>query len=99
MATNDQPPTLSNEDAISFGRRVGVGCFTLFVGVWSGAMVGVLIGKVVEAARKAPSCEGLPTCNWYIYAIGGAVVGALTLPSLVFWRLERGKARGSNLRG
>lgn len=81
---------LSNEDAISFGRRFGVGCFTFFAGGWSGAMVAVLIGKAVEGARKAPSCEGLPTCNWYVYAGIGALIGAVTLPALVFWRLRRG---------
>jgi hypothetical protein len=61
-------------------------------------MVGVLVGKVIEGAKKSPSCEGLPICNWYVYAIGGALIGALTLPVLVFWRLRR-KASGSNTRG
>ncbi len=59
-------------------------------------MVGVLLGKVIEGARKAPSCEGLPTCNWYVYAGVGALVGALSLPTLVFWRWRRGKATASN---
>lgn len=87
------------EETIAFGRRVGIGCFTVFVGSWSGAMVGVLLGKAIEAARRAPSCEGLPTCNWYWYAGVGALVGALSLPSLVFWRLRRGSAPRSNPRG
>ena len=26
-------------------RNIGVGCFTTFIGVWSGAMVAVLIGR------------------------------------------------------
>lgn len=86
---------LSNEDAVAFGRRFGVGCFTFFVGAWSGAMVGVLIGKAIEGARRAPSCDGLPTCNWYVYAGVGAAVGALSLPLLVFWRLRRGKKPSS----
>jgi hypothetical protein len=87
-----QGASLSNEDAISFGRRFGVGCFTFFVGAWSGAMVGVLVGKALEGARRAPSCEGLPTCNWYVYAGVGAAIGALSLPLLVLWRLRRPKA-------
>ena len=98
MAGAGGPTELSNEAAISLGRRVGLGCFTFFVGLWSGGMVGVLVGKVIEGAKKTPGCEGLPTCNWYVYAIAGAVVGALTLPALVFWRLRR-KAAGSNMRG
>lgn len=91
--------TAADEDAISYGRRVGVGCFTAFVGLWSGAMVAVLVGKMVEGARRAPTCEGLPTCNWYVYAMAGAAIGAVSLPALVFWRLRRGKAAQSNVRG
>lgn len=89
----------ANEEAISLGRRVGLGCFTVFVGSWSGAMVAVLIGKFIEGARRTPACEGLPLCNWYVYAMVGAAIGALTLPALVFWRLGRRKASGSNVRG
>jgi hypothetical protein len=89
-------PAGPDEAEIAVGRRVGVGCFSVFVGGWSGAMVGVLLGKVIEGARKAPSCEGLPTCNWYVYAGVGALVGAVSLPVLVFWRWRRGKATASN---
>ncbi|MGQ0648710.1 MAG: hypothetical protein ACT4P7_14210 [Gemmatimonadaceae bacterium] len=87
----------SDDEAISFGRRIGLGCFAVFVGTWSGAMVAVLIGKLIESAKKAPGCEGLPLCNWYIYAMAGAAIGALSLPTLVFWRLRRGKAFRSNV--
>lgn len=83
---------------VAVGRRVGVGCFSVFVGTWSGAMVAVLLGKVIEGARRSPGCEGLPTCNWYFYAGIGALVGAVSLPALVFWRLRRG-APPSNGRG
>jgi hypothetical protein len=84
-----------NEEAIAFGRKVGLGCFTAFVGLWSGGMVGVLIGKIVEGARKSPGCTGLPLCNWHIYAGIGALVGAVSLPALVLWRLRRPKAPNS----
>ena len=97
--TEDQTGEASREEYISLGRRVGVGCFTFFVGLSSGAMVAVLLGKAIEGARRAPSCEGLPICNWYVYAIGGAIVGAVTLPTLVFWRLRRGNKAQSNRRG
>lgn len=62
-------------------------------------MVAVLVGKAIEFFRRSPSCAGLPMCNWYVYAMGGALIGALSLPALVFWRLRRGKAPGSNTRG
>jgi hypothetical protein len=62
-------------------------------------MVAVLIGRIVEGARRSPGCEGLPICNWYVYAMAGAIVGAISLPALVFWRLRRGNALQSNSRG
>ena len=74
-------------------RNVGVGCFTAFAGFWSGGMVAVLIGRIVEGVRGAPSCEGLPICNWTSYAFVGAVVGAVTLPTLVLRRLKRRDVR------
>lgn len=83
--------TLTNEEAIAFGRQVGLGCFSLFVGAFSGGMVAVLVGKFIDGALKAPTCEGLPSCNWYVYAGIGAIVGAVTLTTLVMWRLRRGK--------
>ena len=40
-------------------RNIGVGCFTTFIGFWSGAMIAVLLGKVIEGIRGAKACEGL----------------------------------------
>jgi hypothetical protein len=74
-------------------RNIGVGCFTTFIGTWSGAMVAVLIGKIVEGVRGAPSCEGVPMCNWNVYAAVGALIGATTLPLLVLTRLRRRDVR------
>jgi hypothetical protein len=55
-------------------------------------MVAVLVGKIVEAAKRSPACADLPICNWYVYAGVGAVLGAVSLPVLVLWRLRRPKA-------
>ena len=38
---------------------------------------------------KAPKCEGLPVCNWYVYVGIGGILGALSLPTLVLMRLSR----------
>ena len=78
-------------------RNIGVGCFTTFIGLWSGAMVAVLIGKIVEGMRGSPSGEGLPLCNWHVYAATGAVVGAVTLPLLVLTRLRRRDVRRDHI--
>ena len=81
-------------------RNIGVGCFTTFIGFWSGGMIAVMIGKVVEGVRRAPSCEGLPLCNWNVYAAVGAVIGAISLPVLVLMRLRRRDVRqGTRSRG
>ena len=81
-------------------RNIGVGCFTTFIGFWSGGMIAVLIGKVVEGVRGAPSCDGLPLCNWNVYAAVGAAIGAVSLPVLVLMRLRRRDVRqGTRSRG
>ena len=81
-------------------RDVGVGCFTAIMGFFSGAMFGVLVARVVDFFMKAPKCEGIPSCNWAQYAFGGALIGALSLPTLVLMRLRRSDAGADNsLRG
>ena len=94
-ASDAAPPT---EDRTA--RNIGVGCFTSFIGLWSGGMVAVLIGKIVEGIRGAPTCQGLPLCDWHVYAATGAVIGAVSLPLLALSRLRRRDGRFDNtLRG
>jgi hypothetical protein len=76
-------------------RNVAVGCLMTPLGAFSGAMVAVLLSKIVAYLTKAPTCPDIPTCNWYVYAGWGALVGALTLPSLVLWQLLRSRRPGS----
>jgi hypothetical protein len=83
------PETVEDRTA----RNIGVGCFTTFVGFWSGGMIAVLVGRMVEGLRQSPSCEGLPVCNWTSYALVGAVLGAVTLPVLALRRLRRRDVR------
>ncbi|HEX7122086.1 MAG TPA: hypothetical protein VF178_06915 [Gemmatimonadaceae bacterium] len=82
--------TDSGADELNTARNIGVGCFTAFVGLWSGGMVGVLIAKfIVGPARNCVPPEGLPACDWYWFAAGGMIVGATTLPVLALRRLRR----------
>jgi hypothetical protein len=74
-------------------RNIGVGCFTFVIGAFSAAMVAVLIGTVIETIRRSPRCDGLPICNWYVYALIGAILGAVSLPVLVLRRLRQSDAR------
>jgi|SRR5687767_1122138 len=93
---SSEDATEATEDRTA--RNIGVGCFTAFVGLWSGAMVAVLIGKLVEGIRGAPTCEGLPLCNWHVYAAAGAAIGAVSLPILALSRLRGRDARHEHTR-
>ena len=77
-------------------RNVGVGCVTALAGLFSGGMVGVLIARIVAYVTRAPTCTGLPTCDWYKYAAVGMLVGVITLPLLTLMRLRRGDAETTN---
>lgn len=83
------PPALAPP---STGRQIAIGCFMLWIGAFSGGMVGVLVSKGVAFFTKAPRCDGIPTCDWYIYAGVGAAIGALSLPWLVVSALRRAPA-------
>ena len=73
-------------------RIVAIGCFMAWIGGFSGAMIAVLISKFVAWLGRAPSCSGIPSCDWYIYAAVGGALGALTLPWLVVSALRRPSA-------
>jgi hypothetical protein len=76
--------------------KVGVGCFTAFVGFWSGGMIGVLIGKVVGAVQKCPSGDNGQPCNWQVYALVGMIVGLVSLPTIALWRMRSSRSAASN---
>lgn len=83
------------DDGPSTLRVVGIGCFMAWIGALSGAMIAVLVSKGVAFFAKAPRCDGIPTCDWYIYAAVGGGIGFLTLPWLVISALRRPKAPGT----
>ena len=80
MAAEPKPPS-------DTGRNVGIGCLMTPIGAMSGAMVAVLVSKIVAYFTKAPKCPDIPTCDWHVYAGVGALLGALSLPTLVLRRL------------
>jgi hypothetical protein len=85
----DGPGAAAPDADLSRARSIGVGCFTAFIGFWSGGMIGVLMGKVAGAIRKCPAPEGLPACDWHWFAAAGMILGATTLPVLALRRLRR----------
>ncbi|MFI5310025.1 MAG: hypothetical protein ACHQQ3_02230 [Gemmatimonadales bacterium] len=80
---------------VSTRRRVAIGCFTAWLGFCSGAMVAALLSKMMAFVTRASVCSGIPSCNWYIYALVGGGIGAVSLPLLVLWRLGQ-PAKGTN---
>ena len=79
------------DSGVSGGRRVAIGCFTAILGAVSGGMIAVLVSKFVGFLTRAPSCAGLPTCNWITYWVVGAVVGGVSLSALALWALSKPK--------
>ncbi|HEX6629386.1 MAG TPA: hypothetical protein VF105_15655 [Gemmatimonadaceae bacterium] len=80
-----QPP----DRADIVARNIGVGCITTVAGFFSGGMIAVLVGKFVGSAQGCRPPEGLPACNWWVYAGIGALIGAISLPFLALRRLNR----------
>jgi hypothetical protein len=83
-------PNAENENVAA--RNIGVGCVTAFAGFFSGGMIGVFVAKVVGSTQGCRPPEGLPACNWYVYAGIGALIGVLTLPVLALRRLTQTRA-------
>jgi len=81
------PPEAGRGEMIA--RNLAVGCITTITGFFSGGMIAVLIAKFVGSAQGCQPPEGLPACNWWMYAGVGALLGAVTLPILALGRLNR----------
>jgi len=61
----------------------------MVAGFFSGAMVAVLVARFVSWGTHCRYDAELPACNWPQYAGIGGLIGAVTLPALVFWQILR----------
>jgi hypothetical protein len=77
-------------------RLVGVGCLMTVAGLFSGGMIGVLVAKFVGIARRCVPEQGLPACDWHLYAFAGMIVGAVSLPLLALRRLRQPAPAGEH---
>lgn len=76
---------------------LGVGCFSVIAGFAGGGMIAVLIAKIVGAATRCPTeAETGAPCNWFTYAVFGAIAGAVILPALTILSLRRARRRMQN---
>jgi hypothetical protein len=97
----DQMPNAGTTEAgapvrASVGRKLAIGCFMTWLGFFSGAMVAALLSKLATFVTRAPECSELPSCNWYVWAGVGGVIGAVTLPVLVIRAMGRPSKLGSD---
>lgn len=71
-----------------------VGCFTMVAGFGGGGMIAVLLAKIVGAVTKCASEgeTGAP-CNWFTYAVFGAIAGSIILPVVAIASLRRARRR------
>jgi len=73
---------------------VGVGCLTSVIGFTGGAMIAVFVAKIVGAFRGCvPDAETGAPCDWFVYAVGGALLGLVSIPTIAIWRMRSGEAR------
>jgi len=76
---------------------LGVGCFSAFVGFAGGGMIAVLIAKIAGAlSRCAPEAETGAPCNWYSWAVWGAISGLVIVPVVSVWLFRRGRVRANS---
>jgi len=69
----------------------------MVAGFAGGGMIAVLVAKVVGFATRCPSeAETGAPCNWFTYAVFGAIAGAIILPTLTISLLRRARKRTQN---
>jgi hypothetical protein len=76
---------------------LGVGCITLISGFFGGGMIAVLVAKIVGAARSCtPDAETGAPCNWFNYAMVGALAGMVLFPTIATLLLRRSRVKRRN---
>jgi len=76
---------------------LGLGCVTAFVGLAGGGMIAVLIAKLVGALTRCSSdAETGAPCNWFTYAVFGAIAGFVLVPIISISLRRRSRKRALN---
>ena len=69
-----------------------MGCLTATVGLFGGAMIFVLIAKIVGALRGCtPDPDTGAPCNWFIFAVCGGLFGLVAIPTVAISRMRGGE--------
>jgi hypothetical protein len=94
MPEDGQP---SREASDARPHYFGIGCFTVVAGFAGGGMIGVLVAKIAGAAQRCPvEPETGAPCNWFTFAVFGAIIGAMLLPTIAISLLRRARRRTNN---
>jgi hypothetical protein len=94
MAGDAEP---SREASDERPHYFGIGCFTVIAGFAGGGMIGVLIAKIFGAAQRCPAeAETGAPCNWFTFAVFGALIGAILLPTIAISSVRRARRRLNN---
>ena len=76
---------------------LGVGCITTVSGFFGGGMIAVLIAKIVGAARSCtPDAESGAPCNWFNFAVVGALIGVVLFPAVALFLMRRSRMKRRN---
>ena len=76
---------------------LGVGCITTVSGFFGGGMIAVLIAKIVGAATSCtPDAETGAPCNWFNFALVGALAGMIMFPAVATFLLRRSRMKSRN---
>jgi hypothetical protein len=97
MADDGKP---SREASDERPHYFGIGCFTAVAGFAGGGMIGVLIAKIFGAAQRCPTeAETGAPCNWFTFAVFGALIGGMLLPIIAISSVRRARRRMNNSGG
>ena len=92
-----QPPGNPSDPNDGVWPYLGVGCITFVSGLFGGGMIAVLIAKIVGAAQGCtPDAETGAPCNWFSYAVVGALAGMVLFPTIAVSLLRRSRMKHRN---
>jgi hypothetical protein len=90
------PPTSSDPND-GIWPYLGVGCITFVSGLFGGGMIAVLVAKIVGASQGCtPDAETGAPCNWFNYAVVGALAGMVLFPTTAVLLLRRSRMKHRN---
>ena len=87
-------PTPGNDPNDGIWPYLGVGCITFVSGFFGGGMIAVLVAKIAGAAQRCtPDAQTGAPCNWFNFAVVGALAGMVLFPTIATLLLRRSRLK------